>query len=303
MKTTKTLGPIVHRLSCRLTVVGLFTVALAVMAGPAAAHSPSHDTAPPPVVKDVSAITPPAAAAVLQSIYQVDSQGADSYEIANGAIATYWYGHAFELGGTHYFTGFAWETGERYGKQGEDNPAPDTQVNVTEATYTLTDPASPKPWKFRGMTNAVGKFGAFEKPEDIDTRRKPLEYRTPAGKLVLAVPTVAFANGVSLSGYALFRFNPTPFQDNDLKDKAWLYLGRIDTGEDNAAACDGGEVMPCVGSDGALSFAAQGNSDMPQVTVKFTGTAISGPDKTRQLGAADNAVYAYDASSMTYQAK
>lgn len=107
---------------------------------------------------------------------------------------------------------------------------------MSEATYTLTDPASPTPWKFRGMTNAVGEFGAFEKPEDVDTRRKPLEYRTPAGKLVLAVPTVAFANGVSLNGYALFLFNPTPFQNNDLKDKAWVYLGRADTGEDNAAA-------------------------------------------------------------------
>ena len=64
----------------------------------------------------------------------VDGQGKDSYEVANGSVATYWYGHAFELNGTRYFTGFTWDTRERYGKPGEDDAGPDTQVNLAEAT-------------------------------------------------------------------------------------------------------------------------------------------------------------------------
>ena len=117
--------------------------------------------------------------------------GQDSYEVANGSVATYWYGHAFELNGTRYFTGFTWDTRERYGKPGEDDAGPDTQVNLAEATYTLTGSTPDKPWQFRGMTNTIGNFGAYEKPEFVDPKRKPVEYRTPAGQLVLACPPTA----------------------------------------------------------------------------------------------------------------
>ena len=157
-----------------------------------------------------TAVAPPDVRTVMHTIYQVDGQGKDSYEVANGSVATYWYGHAFELNGTRYFTGFTWDTRERYGKPGEDDAGPDTQVNLAEATYTLTGSTPDKPWQFRGMTNTIGNFGAYEKPEFVDPKRKPVEYRTPAGKLVLAVPTDGFDNGTSFTGYALFVFNPGP---------------------------------------------------------------------------------------------
>ncbi|WZB74233.1 hypothetical protein WJ972_25440 [Achromobacter insuavis] len=124
-------------------------------------------------------MTPPDAATVLYYIYQIDGKGADSYEVANGSVATYWFGHAFELGGTQYFTGFAWDTREKYGKPGEDDVGPDTQVNLAESTFTLTGSSAERPWKFRGMEHTIGMFGAYERPEAIDPRRKPIEYRTP----------------------------------------------------------------------------------------------------------------------------
>ena len=210
----------------------------------------------------------------MHTIYQVDGQGKDSYEVANGSVATYWYGHAFELNGTRYFTSFTWDTRERYGKPGEDDAGPDTQVNLAEATYTLTGSTPDKPWQFRGMTNTIGNFGAYEKPEFVDPKRKPVEYRTPAGKLVLAVPTDGFDNGTSFTGYALFVFNPGP--RDELKDKVWTYVGSVNTGSDNSAACADGDVMPCVSSQGELSFAAHGGSDMPRISIKVSGTTITG---------------------------
>lgn len=248
-----------------------------------------------------AAVTPPDAPTVMYAIYQIDGKGADSYEVANGSIATYWFGHAFELNGTQYFTGFTWDTRERYGQPGEDEAGPDTQVNLAEATFTLTGSSAERPWKFRGMEHTIGMFGAYERPEAVDTRRKPLEYRTPAGKLVLAVPTQGFDNGTSFEGYALFVFNIGP--RDELKDKVWTYVGSILTGDDNSAACADGDVMPCVAKTGKLTFAAQPGSDMPKLTVTPSGTEIAGPGKTRQLGAADAVTYVYDAAGKQYTEK
>ncbi|MPT29214.1 MAG: hypothetical protein E2602_20460 [Achromobacter sp.] len=237
----------------------------------------------------------------MYAIYQIDGKGADSYEVANGSIATYWFGHAFELGGTQYFTGFTWDTRERYGKPDEDEAGPETQVNLAEATFTLTGSSPERPWKFRGMEHTIGMFGAYERPEAIDTRRQPLEYRTPAGKLVLAVPTQGFDNGTSFEGYALFVFNIGP--RDELKDKVWAYIGSINTGDDNSAACADGDVMPCVARTGKLTFAAQPGGDMPRITVTPSGTEIAGPGKTRQLGAADAVTYVYDEAGKQYAEK
>ena len=146
----------------RTTMAGLAASALAAAFSPAAqALKPASDAKQQATA---TAVAPPDVRTVMHTIYQVDGQGKDSYEVANGSVATYWYGHAFELNGTRYFTGFTWDTRERYGKPGEDDAGPDTQVNLAEATYTLTGSTPDKPWQFRGMTNTIGNFGAYEKP-------------------------------------------------------------------------------------------------------------------------------------------
>ncbi|WP_454692802.1 hypothetical protein [Achromobacter aegrifaciens] len=297
MKTIQKTRP--RSRSLRTTLAGLLASTLAAMFNPAATAAEAGGAAALPPTARAAAIAPPDAPTVLYSIYQIDGKGADSYEVANGSIATFWFGHAFELGGTGYYTGFVWDTRERYGKPGEDEVGPGTQVNLAEATFTLTGSTAERPWKFRGMEHTIGMFGAYEKPEDVDTRRKPVEYRTPGGKLVLAVPTEGFDNGISFSGYALLVFNPGPPDD----DAGWTYVGSINTGEDNSAACAEGDVMPCVSSSGELVFSAHGGSDMPRVTVKRSGTEISGPDKTRQLGAGDAVIYVYDTASKKYAEK
>jgi len=283
----------------RTAMAGLLASTLAALFSPAAIAAESAGAAALPPTAQAAAIAPPDVATVMYSIYQIDGKGADSYEVANGSIATFWFGHAFELGGTRYYTGFTWDTRERYGKPGEDEVGPGVQVNLAEATFTQTGSTPDRPWQFRGMKHSVGEFGAYEKPEDVDTRRKPVEYRTPAGKLLLAVPTEGFDNGISFSGYALLVFNPAGPDEG----AGWTYVGSINTGEDNSAACAEGDVMPCVASSGELVFSAHGGSDMPRVTVKRSGTEISGPDKTRQLGAGDAVIYAYDTASKKYAEK
>ena len=119
------------------------------------------------------------------------------------------------------------------------------------------------------------------------------------GKLLLAVPTEGFDNGISFTGYALLVFNPAGPDEG----AGWTYVGSINTGEDNSAACAEGDVMPCVASSGELVFSAHGGSDMPRVTVKRSGTEIAGPDKTRQLGAGDTLTYAYDTATKKYVEK
>lgn len=306
MKTSSQATPSRARL-LRRALASLFAAGVTAVSGPAALAAGSAGTAPrldaaqTAQVAKAAAVTPPDAPTVMYAIYQIDGKGAHSYEVANGSVATYWFGHAFELGGTQYFTGFTWDTREKYGKPGEDDAGPDTQVNLAEATFTLTGSTAERPWKFRGMEHTIGMFGAYERPEDVDTRRKPLEYRTPAGKLLLAVPTQGFDNGTSFEGYALFVFNPGP--RDELKDKVWTYVGSLITGDDNSAACADGDVMPCVAKTGKLSFTAQNGGDMPKITVTPSGTEISGPGKTRQLGAADAVSYVYDEAGRKYTEK
>lgn len=259
--------------------------------------------APAPISQAAAArVAPPDVPSMLYAIYDVDGKGETTYEVANGSVATYWFGHAFESEGTHYYTGFAWDTADRYGKPGEDDVGPGTRVNLTEATFVLTDPASERPWKFRGMEPTIGEFGAYERGEDVDTRRKPLDFRTPAGKLLLAVPTTNFDNGITSTGYALLVFNPERLKE-EVDGHVWTYVGSLLTGEDNSAACADGDVMPCTSSKGELVFSNDGKQDMPTVTVKPSGTTISGPNKTRQLGAADITAYVFDPASKAYVAK
>ncbi|TRM50554.1 hypothetical protein YH64_023670 [Achromobacter sp. LC458] len=277
----------------------LAAASVTLAASPAVAAS----DAPAPISQAAAArVAPPDVPSMLYAIYDVDGKGETTYEVANGSVATYWFGHAFESEGTHYYTGFAWDTADRYGKPGEDDVGPGTRVNLTEATFVLTDPASERPWKFRGMEPTIGEFGAYERGEDVDTRRKPLEFRTPAGKLLLAVPTTNFDNGITSTGYALLVFNPERLKE-EVDGHVWTYVGSLLTGEDNSAACADGDVMPCTSSKGELVFSNDGKQDMPTVTVKPSGTTISGPNKTRQLGAADITAYVFDPASKAYVAK
>ncbi|MNC40368.1 hypothetical protein D3C75_890700 [compost metagenome] len=118
---------------------------------------------------------------------------------------------------------------------------------------------------------------------------------------MLAVPTSTFATGTSIESYTVLVFNPDYEKSED--GQVWASAGTVITGEDNSAACDEGQVMPCVSNRGALAFSAVAGSDLPTITVTATGTTISGPGQTRALGAADARQYHYDAARKAYVEK
>ncbi|MBB4598217.1 hypothetical protein [Xanthomonas arboricola] len=240
----------------------------------------------------------PAPGHVLADIYGMKGDGSESYTIDNGALASFWYGYRFDLGGKQYYTGFANAGPGKYGKsEEEDSPDPAVGVSISQATYVLDDAGGKPAWVLFHAQQWAGDFGGNEKADTLDQTRKPQRTETKDGHLVLAVPTTRFANGISSLGFALFSFDPNK---NDMGDyKGWVYLGTVATGEDNSAACDDEGTMKCASSTGTLSF-EPGSGSMPTLRVAMSGTAIAGPGKARSLGAADVVTYTYDATKHQY---
>ncbi|QDH71338.1 hypothetical protein [Marilutibacter alkalisoli] len=245
------------------------------------------------------AIKPPAPDGVLYFIYQKDGDGAVSYEIANGAWATYWYGHSFELDGKRYFTGFAYATQERFPADGEHVPGPDDQVDLSNATFLLTDEGSETPWSLVGAEPYIGRFGAHDKGNEVDPGRKAQEFRTREGRLLLAVPTSSLQSGVRIESFDLFVFNPA--KEVPIDEHHWTYVGNVYIGEDNSASCDqDAGRLACANSSGTLQFVPQDDSPMPMLRVERNGTVVDGPGQTRTLGSSDVLEYSFDAANRKY---
>ncbi len=247
-------------------------------------------------------VQPPSPSSALYLIYGKDGDGALSYEVENGSWTTYWYGYRFDLDGKRYYTAFAYDTPFKFSQAEKDRePAPETKATIAQATFELTAPGTDKPWNFEGSDRSVGEFGAYEKGNEIDETRKPQSYRTPAGNLLLAVPTWYLASGTRISSFDLLVFNPHELSKTD--EQRWSYAGNITVGQDNGAACDDeqGAVMPCVKSSGALSFHAREGADLPTIKIAVSGTAIASPGKTRTLGPEDSIEYRYDPTKKQYQ--
>lgn len=244
---------------------------------------------------------PPAADAVLYMIYGVDGDGATSYPIQNGSIATYWYGHEFELAGKQFYTGFAYDTPEKYGKDAEEAyPDPAAQVTLTQATFELTQPGTDKPWSFWGAQRSVGRFGGYERADDIDKTRQPMSHVTEDRTLALAVPTRRFESGVVTTGYAMFSFKPVKSDVEEVKP--WRYLGTVVTGTDNAAACDDGTVIACVASSGVISFISRGSA-LPDVEVTREGKEIGASGAVNEIPVGSKLRYHFDPASGGYVTK
>lgn len=250
----------------------------------------------------VATEAPPYPGSVLYLIYGMDGDGALSYEIDNGAVASFWYGQHFDLGGKHYYTGFAYATPNKYGNDdAETFPDPGEGVSISQATFLLTAPGSERPWMLFHAQQYVGSFGGYERADAIDETRKPQQHVLDNGQLLLAVPTSSFGNGITSLGFALFTFDP---DKNDLGDyQGWVYRGTVAAGEDNEASSDEEGTVPHVSSVGTLSFQAVPGEPMPALHVALRGTAIAGPGRARMLDASDTVAYAYDQASGQYQPK
>ena len=281
----------------------LLLVAIAIAAGGCDAQAPqSADAAtgtPPPQTKekDMSELKPPSADSVLYFIYQRDGDGAVSYKVDGGATVSYWYGHAFELNGKHYFTGFGSRSvGE--GPEGDYGMMDPEHVAISQATFTRVEKDGKVEWSKPDTDGYVGEFGRLGRADEIDTSRKAQGYATADGRYVLAVPTRDFMNGEEVQSFAMFLFDPDG--KDALSFRQWGYVGSVRVGGDNQAACSDGHVMPCTASTGDLAFEPASDGGLPALKVTPSGNTNAGPGKVRALGPADAVTYRFDANAERY---
>lgn len=283
----------------RCTLASLMLLALLPACKQAAAPSPSPATSEPPAStatqagndnKEANPVDtpasgteserPPSPDAVMYFIYRKDGDGATSYEIENGSVATYWHGQRFDLSGKQYFTGFAYNTPEKF-SQAEKDRAPDplTRVTLTQATFIADKPGTEKPWRAISAELFIGEFGGAEKPNQVDDSRQPVSKATGDGRLVLAIPTLpSGAAGESGPLYSLFRFNPGELTDPD--DRHWWYLGDV----------------PVAPGDSTLEFVPSTTGGMlPDVKVKASAAPEGVP-----LDPDGTLTYVYDEDSKAY---
>ena len=270
----------------------LLLVSMAVLAGGCDAQAPrpadatTQDAAPQKKDPDMSELKPPSADSVLYFIYQRDGDGAVSYKIDGGATVSYWYGHAFDLNGKHYFTGFGSKS-QGEGPEGDDGMMDPEHVAISQATFTRVEKEGKVEWSKPDTDGYVGEFGRMGRPEQIDESRKAQSFTTGDGRYLLAVPTQDFVNGTDVRMFSLLLFDPGNV--DKLGFRQWGYLGSIPVGYDNSDACDGGEVMSCAASSGTLTF-EQTDAGLPHLKISFKGTTIASPGKVRDMTDADTVV-------------
>ncbi|WP_124665686.1 hypothetical protein [Burkholderia sp. Bp8998] len=234
---------------------------------------------------------PPGPGEVLHMIYLVEGDGTSSYPVQNGSIATYWAGHAFTLNGKRYFTGFAYNTSEKY--NGNTKVDPSAGVTLTEATFELRDPGTAKPWAFVGNEYWIGEYGLMEKGPRFDGSRKVLEQRVDNGKILIAIPSVdGEAPNLIQTHYELFSYRPAPPVHTE--DKRWNYLGKILVGEDYSATCKARPDLACTKWTGDVAFLPAKAGEMPGIRMVPHGTTVDdNTGESRPIGANDIQIYAF----------
>lgn len=253
---------------------------------------------PAPVAKDVVAgdAPPVAPGKFIDAIYDKEGDGSSAYAVANGAWAHYWYGHAFQLNGKQYFTGFVYKTANHYGKDAaNDPPNPQTKATIAQATFEK----SSSTWTMVTADRYIGEFGGSEKGDPINKNGSAQTFQLADGNALLAVPTQAsVGEGQNQQGAELFLL--------DAKKHSWAYVGRVAVGEDNADNCadsaKNADLPPCWKYSGKLEFVAQAASPMPSIHVAMQGTTYGAAgSQVRKLTDADNADYRFDAKANVYQ--
>jgi hypothetical protein len=232
----------------------------------------------------------------IDAIYDKEGDGSPAYAVANGAWAHYWYGHAFQLNGKQYFTGFVYKTANHYGKDAASElPNPDTKATIAQATFEKSSSS----WTMVTADRSIGEFGSSEKGDPISKTVSAQTFPLAGGNALLAVPTNAsVGEGQYQQAAELFVL--------DAAKHSWNYVGRVATGANNADNCadlaKNADLPPCWTYSGKLEFVAQAGSPMPSIHVAVQGTtygATGGP--VRKVTDADNADYRFDAKTQTYQ--
>jgi hypothetical protein len=286
MKSFKTLS---SARSSLLPLAVLFALSLSAWA--------AAENAAPASTNTVAGDAPPVAPGkFIDAIYDKEGDGSSAYAVANGAWAHYWYGHAFQLNGKQYFTGFVYKTANHYGKDaGSDLPNPETKATIAQATFEKSSSA----WTMVTADRYIGEFGGSEKGDPVSKTASAQTFQLANGNALLAVPTNAsVGEGQNQQGAELFLL--------DARKHSWGYVGRVAVGENNADNCadtaKNADLSPCWKYSGKIEFVAQAGSPMPSIHVAMQGTTYGAAgNQVRKLTDADNAEYRFDSKANAYQ--
>lgn len=248
----------------------------------------------------MTALKPPSPDSVLYFVYQRDGDGAHRFQVEGGDVVGYWFGYPFELGGEQYFTGFTSRSAGTEGPLADSTTMEPGHVAIGQVTLVKAERSGQPGWSQIATDGFVGEFGRLDQPELIDESRRAVSEALEDGRLILAVPTRLFSDGVATPSYAMFVFDrkgqpQAPF-------RMWTYAGTVAAGTDNSAACEDG-VLTCVVSKGELRFEPATEGALPTIRIALTGDEVSGPGQTRALGPEDALVFDFDTNIGRYQAR
>lgn len=233
--------------------------------------SPAHVPATP---------KPPA---VIEAIFQDPGDGSASYPVGNGSWATFWFGHAYQVDGKRYYTGFVEQSPDHLGPGAPEDDPPSAKATLTQATFVLRD--SSAGWKFVGAQRSIGEVGGRGHADAVDASREPLMQPIARRRLLVAVPTdAAIEQGTVQKNYELLLRTP---------DGAWSHVGTVNAGHDDSAGCDEGRAFPCTATTGRISFGS-GGGDMPAIRVALQPVAPQAP-------AAQVLTYQFDPATSKYR--
>lgn len=242
--------------------------------------------------ENMAAFPLPSPDSVLYMIYGYDGDGATSYKLPGGATVSYWYGHGFTLKGKTYYVGLTSKSNDEEGNVLADIEyrLEDGQVALGQATFVLNDEGNA--WLRPDTDGYIGEFGRNDQPTAVDRSRKPMTHEVGDGRMLLAVPTQDFVNGISTRRYAIFLFDPDEVDDLT-KFRGWGYLGSVGTGKDNEASCDEEIGRACAKSVGVLTFGGSGAAGLPELRVDFSDA--SGLENEKQV------IYSFDTAAGEYR--
>ena len=231
----------------------------------------------------------PDAKTVLADIYKQDVKEVAGDQLSDGRYVGYWNGQQFVRNGKNYFVAFT----EATPPSEIEYPTSEDKVTISQATYELVG----KQWQLKNVQQDVGKFGSNNKAPVVDAVQKTTVFQDVQGKLVLATPSVIFANmGIQLFFNEIFVLSP--------ESEKWKYLGSVKTGSDNTAGCahesDSATKAKCATSSGALQFLKIKDSSWPELKVVLKGTQLDDNGNLISLSDKDAVTYRYDEKSSSY---
>ena len=232
----------------------------------------------------------PDAKTVLADIYKQKVKEVTGEQLSDGRYVGYWNGQQFVRNRKNYFVAFT----EATPPSEIEYPTPEDKVTISQATYELAG----NQWQLKNVQQDVGEFGGNNKAPAVDTAQKTAVFQDVQGKLVLATPSVIFANmGIQLFSNEIFVFSP--------ENEKWKYLGSVKTGSDNTAGCaheaDSATKAQCATSSGTLQFSPIKSSSWPELKVVLKGTQLGNDGKLITLSDKDTVTYRYDEKLSTYQ--